>query len=104
MPGRAIPAIAYQSAELLFDRRDGRGRIFARLVETCARAHEASKDVDITQRARVGFCPRCAKPTHIAVPSRYAVGEFSLPKAWGISSPKERRPWAVQFYAASLFA
>ena len=96
--------IAYQSAELLFDRREGCGRILARSVGTCARAHKASKDVDITQRARASFCPCCAKPTHIAVPSRYAAGEFSLSKAWGNSSTKERGPWAVRFYAASLFA
>ena len=66
--------IAYQSAELLFDRREGCGRILARLVGTCARAHKASKDVDITQRARAGFCPCCATLTHIDDPPWYKLG------------------------------
>ena len=31
---------------------------------------------EVTQRAKAGYCPFCARPTHVAVPSRFVVGEF----------------------------
>ena len=59
------------------DRCSADGRISARLVGARARAHKASGDADITRRAKAGFSPCCAKPAHIAVPSRHPGGEFS---------------------------
>ena len=57
----------------------------------------------MTQRAKVGFCPCCASPTHFAAPSRYWVGEYSPRKAHGIQSRRERGPWAVRYFAGALY-
>ena len=58
----------------------------------------------MTQRAEVGFCPCCARPTHVAAPSRYMVGEFSSYSAPGIQLRWERCPWAVRYFANGFFA
>ena len=52
----------------------------------------------------MGSRPCCAKPTHIAAPSRYPVGEFFAFIARWISLWNEHGPWAVCYYAASLYA
>ena len=75
-----------------------------RLEGTCTRAHKGSKETDATQRAKVGFCPFCAKPTHIANPSRYVVGEVPPGRARGVSLRTGHGPWAARFFAASLCA
>ena len=58
----------------------------------------------MTQRAKVGYFPRCSRPTHIAAPSRYVVGEFSPRKARGVSLSMEHGPWAARFFTAPLYA
>ena len=99
-----FPVTADQSAELLIGQREDSGRIFVRIGGTCARARKASKNAEIARRAKVGYCQCCTRPTHIAVPSRYVVGEFSSSKASGISLWMERGPWAARYFAASLRA
>ena len=96
--------VAYQSAELLFDRREGNGRISVRLVGTRTWAHKARKEADITHRAKVGLRPCCTRPTHVAAPSRYLVGGRPSSRAEGISLLKEHGPWAVRRFAAFLYA
>ena len=46
--------MAYQSAELLFGRREGSGLILVRTEGTCARGHTAGENAAVTQRATVG--------------------------------------------------
>ena len=55
-------------------------------------------------KADVGYCSCFTKSTHIAAPSRYAVGEFSPRKARGVSLWKEHGPWPARSPAAALFA
>ena len=96
--------MAYQLAELPSGRCDGGGHIWARLIGTCTRAHKASRNGDIAQLAKVGFCPCCAGPTHIAAPSRYSVGEYPPNKARVVHLWKEHGPWAVRYFAGDLYA
>ena len=99
-----FPVTAYQSAEVLFDRCEGQGRIPVRLVGNCARAHQGSKKDDIAQRAKAGYCLYCTRPTHVALPSRYTVGEYSCHKAHGVQLWKDHGPWAARSFAATLYA
>ena len=75
-----------------------------RIGGTCLRAHRAGEEADITQRAKVGCFPRCTRPTHIAVPARYEVGEFPPQKGREISLRMEHGPLAARYYAARLYA
>ena len=95
---------AYQPAELLFDRREGSGHILVRLEGMRTRAHKAGKGAEPTQRATVGFYSCCALPTHIAIPSQYAVGDLSRHRARVAPPLMEHGPWAGRYFAASLYA
>ena len=77
-------AMAYQSAEVLYDRCQGGGRSPVRIAGTRTRAHQGSQEGDMLQRARFGYCPYCALPTHVTVPSRYQAGEHSARNSHGI--------------------
>ena len=52
--------MAHQLAGARFGRCEGDGHILVRLIGTCARAHKGSKDGDVAQREKAGFCPCCA--------------------------------------------
>ena len=97
-----FPVMAYQSAEVLFGRCEGHGGSLVRVVGTCARAHLWSKKDDVAQRAKVGYCPSGARPTYVAAPSRYVVGEFFANKAQRIQLRKGHGPWAARFLAETL--
>ena len=62
------------------------------------------KKDDIARRAKAGYCPCCARPTHVALPSRYAAGEHSGHKARGVQLRRDRGSWAARFFAAVFFA
>ena len=64
-----------QSADVAPDLREAEKFAPVRLVGTSSRAHPANK-TDITRRAKVGYCPCCARPTHVATPPTRA-GEIS---------------------------
>ena len=82
--------MACPSGELPLGQREGSGRILVRIEGACTREHKAGNNAEITQRAKVGRCPCCTRPTHIAVPLRYVVGESREISLWGISSPRPR--------------
>ena len=88
---KGFPVMAHQSAEVLFDRRYGDGRILVRHTGTCARAHRG-RQAEMTQRAKVGHCSCCTRLTHVAVLPRYKAGEYSGHKAHEIQLRKEHRP------------
>ena len=46
----------------------------------------------MTQRAKVGYCPCCTGPSHVALPSRYRVGKYSSRDARGIQLWKDPGP------------
>ena len=99
-----FPVMAYQSAELLSGRCEGDGNILARLVGARARAQKANNHVDVAQRAKVGFCLCCSKPTHVAAPVRRSVGEYSFYKARCMFLWKEDGSWAARCLAGALYA
>ena len=99
-----FPVMAYQSAELLIGQREDSGRILVRIESTCSRARMSEKNAETAQRAKVGYCPCCTRPTHIAAPSRYVVGEFAPSNHRGNSLWMEHGPRAVRYFAAPLYA
>ena len=58
----------------------------------------------MAQRAKLGYRPCCARPTHAAGPNRYAAGEFSKEKVRGLSQWTGHGPSAARRYAACVFA
>ena len=77
--------MAYQSAAILFGSREGASPVLVRLEGTCTIARPGGK-TKLARRAKSGYRPCCARRTrltHIAVPNRYAVGEFSKKKGPG---------------------
>ena len=76
--------MAYQNAAILFGLCEGDSSILVRLAGTCATAHPRGR-AELTRRANVEDCPCCTRSTHIAVPTRYSVGEFPKEKARGVS-------------------
>ena len=73
------------------------------LVRTASRAHSAPR-AELTQRARVGYSPRCTLAAHVALPPTYALGDGHLVKArgpalWKTYGPRAPRRMAVCGYA-----
>ena len=97
----AIATVA--QLDILFGSREGSGSILVRLDGTCARAHQGPRS-EPAQRAKVGYRPCCARATHIAIPPRYTVGEFSKQKANGLQLLREHSPWAAGRLAACVYA
>ena len=93
-PGYSV--MAYKGAAIHFGSREGG-------EGACTRAHPGGRN-GLAQRARVGNCPCCTRPTHVAVPTRYAVGEFSKERARGLALRTEHGPWAAQRCSASIYA
>ena len=96
--------MAYQSAEVHFDRLSGGGLFLVRLTGTWPRAHQGGQKRDMTQRAKAGYCPCCARPTHVAAPSRFQAGEHPGHKAHGIQLRREFGHWAVRYFAGAVYA
>ena len=94
---------AYQSADILFGSREGRGSIPVRSEGTCARAHQKRK-TDLSKGANVGYCPSRTKAARIAIPSRYSAGGLSKDKAQGLQLWREHGPWAARRLAACIYA
>ena len=96
--------MAYQSAEVHFDRLSGGGLFLVRLTGTWPRAHQGGQKRDMTQRAKAGYCPCCARPFHVAAPPRYEAGEISGHKAHGIQEREEHGSWAARFFTRAVYA
>ena len=79
---------AYQLAEMLVERCEGDGRVLVRIIGARAQAHKGSEEGDMTQRAKVGCSPCCARPTNVAAPPLYLVGEYLSRKAHGVELRK----------------
>ena len=95
--------MAYESAAILFGSCDAGSSILVRLEGTCARAHQGPK-TDLARRAKVGYCPCCARAAHVAAPTRYTVREFSDEKARGLELWRKHGPWAARRSAAYIFS
>ena len=70
-----FPFYPYQSPEILFTQRMGERDIWIRVEEDCSKGSSAGSD-DVTQRAKVGYCPCCARMTHVIIPPSSVVGKF----------------------------
>ena len=54
----------------------------------------------LCQKARVGFCPCCARATHVAIPQTYAIGAMGPLKQMGARLWAASGPWAPRRLAA----
>ena len=68
---------------------DARKFNLIRLVGPEAKGRDA--EGNLAQKAKVGFCPCCEQATHIAVPSSFLLGGYSLPERTGHAALGGRR-------------
>ena len=58
----------------------------------------------MTQRAKVGYFPCCARPAHVAAPSSYRARKYSGRKAHGVQLWEEHGRRAARFFAGAVYA
>ena len=92
---------AYQSAEVLFGPVQARSDLLIRLVGRRCKGHSDRQSV--TQRAKVGYCPCCATPTHVAVPLSYELGKDDRRKRTSMDLWAQFGPWAQRRHAAIYY-
>ena len=77
--GRSV--YTYQMGEVAFGMCGVDRHVLCTAVIQHSRAHgETGSKTMVTQRAKVGFCPRCSSATHIAAPGAYPLGAHFPPK------------------------
>ena len=82
------------------DKCEARNFILAHLEGAITKGHDATKE-DLTQRAKVGYCPRHTQITHVAAPLRYIPSEYSGMRDRGLALWMSEGPWAGRRLAAS---
>ena len=92
---------AYQSAEVLFDLIGVRDEILIRIDGLRCKGHKSS---ETCQKAKLGYCPRCAIPTHIAIPNSFELGEFPIRKQQVMDLWAKHGPWGPRRLAAMKYA
>lgn len=92
-------AMAYRSHEIALDSCGGDGSKLVLLDGARARARTGAKN-DLAERAKGRNRPICTRATHIAMPLRYKVGEFSNEKSRGLMLRSTNGPRAALRYAA----
>ena len=95
-------AYAFQSAEVLFGPVQTTHDILIRLEGRRCKGHSDRQHT--TQRAKVGYCPCCTLPTHVAIPLSYVLGEDDRHKRIAMDIWAERGPLGQRRYAALFFA
>ena len=92
---------AYQSPEVLFDAAKTRDDVLVRLEGLRCKSHNDKQNV--CQKAKVGFCPCCAIPTHVAIPNSYALGENDFRNQQAIDPWAAFGPWGPRRSAATKY-
>ena len=64
---------AHQSSEVLFDAVGTRDDVLARLEGLRCKGHNDKQNVCL--KAKVGYCPCGAIPTHVGIPNSYVLGK-----------------------------
>ena len=91
----------YQSGEVAFGVCGADGRVFGRVVGQHSRARgQTGTETVVTQRAEVGFCPRCSSVTHIAIPGSYSLGAQYPQKDVAMQLRQAFGPWGLRMYSA----
>ena len=86
-------SMGYQSSGVARNHCDAFRRILIRSEGSVANRRDSSKQ-NWAQRAKVGYCPCCAKATQIALPPTYLPGENSSVEEPEMSLLAEDGPWA----------
>ena len=92
---------AYQSSEVLFDAVGTRDDVLARLEGLRCKGHNDKRNV--CQKAKVGFCPCCAIPTHVAIPNSFALGGNGIRKQQTIDLWAAFGPWGPRRFVAMKY-
>ena len=76
-----------------------------RVVGQHSRAHgQTGSKTQISQRAKVGFCPCCSSVSHIAIPGSYKLGAFFAPKDVVTQLWQAFGPWGPRRYSNFMYA
>ena len=67
--------MGYQVQEVSFSSRDTEGCVLVRLVGATLRAYSGTR-LDLSQRAKVGYCTYGTRATHVAPPPSFIQGEY----------------------------
>merc|ERR1712131_485369 len=94
----------YQSGEVAFGQCGASGSILWRAVGPHSRGHSARGDGNITQRAKVGYCPGCSTVAHVAAPAAYDKGAFCPAKATALHLWQFYGPWGPRRLVALEYA
>ena len=97
------PVMAFRSADTFFDFRKGDGSILV-ASRVRSRAPIRALKMNLPVGRRLDTVRAAPSPTHIAVPARYQVGEFSIDEAQGSSMWSEHGPSAASGFATRIYA
>ena len=94
----------YQSGEVAFGQCGAEAYVLWRVVGQYSRAHgQTGSKTQISQRAKVGFCPCCRSVSHIAIPGSYSLGAFYAPKDVAMQLWRAFGPWGPRRYSAFAY-
>ena len=93
---------ALQSAEILFGPIGTTHEILIRIEGRRCKGH--SDRTQNTQRAKLGYCPCCTRPTHVALPFSYDLGVDDPHKRVAMDLWAEWGPWGQRRYAGVYYA
>ena len=102
---KRLPAISgflpkgYRGAHVAMNLREANKFAQIRHVGPASCAHTAPKH-EAAQHARVGFCARCTRTTHVAIPPMLALAAADWLKSGGAALLKTHEPWASRRLAA----
>ena len=97
-------AYTYQSGEVAFGSCGAEAYVLWRVVGQHSRARgQTGSKVQISQRAKVGFCPCRSTVSNIAIPGSYGLGAVYVPKDVVMQLRQAFRPWGPRRYSASMY-
>ena len=93
---------ALQSPEVLVAHCEGSQSLLLRLEGDACKGYQATKK-DLAQKAKCGYCPCCAKVTHVLIPPTYPLGVDCPKKARAVRLWQQSGPMATRNYAAAAY-
>ena len=83
-PSSGVPAMVCQRAAIAFESCDAAAGALLLLDGNVSKGRRAAKTRNLTQKAKIGYCPCCAMATRVAVPLNYPRGDFCKLKEQGV--------------------
>ena len=93
---------SYQSAEDPFNSVATRDDVLVRIEGLRCKGRYDKQN--ICQKVKVGFCPFCSTPTHVAIPTSYRLGEYDDRKLQAIDLRAQFGPWGPRRFCALKYS